>query len=211
MNIAPISTPNTTTPATAATQNVGRAAMRRSYSGCFARSWRHTNAASAATPIAASPSASAPPEGTLARLIARMSAPTSTAARMPPRLSTGSVDSFAWAGTKITTSGIAMMISGIVMRNDAPHHRYSTMAPASSGPIAETAPPIADHSAMALVRAAPDHSAVIKASVVGYAIPAATPPAMRARFRISIDGAKAASTPVGSERMMPSRSMRRRP
>ena len=53
------------------------------------------------------------------------------------------------------------------------------------------APPVAAHSAIDLVRAGPVHSAAIRASVVGYAIPAAIPPKMRAPIRISIDGAKA--------------------
>ena len=40
MYIAPISEPNTTIPAIAATQNVGRAAALRSYSGFLALRWR---------------------------------------------------------------------------------------------------------------------------------------------------------------------------
>ena len=35
------------------------------------------------------------------------------------------------------------------------------------GPRAVMAPPIPDHRAMALIRAGPDHSAVIRARVVG--------------------------------------------
>ena len=49
---------------------------------------------SAAMAMVASPRASAPSFGTGAKLIARMSAPTSTTERMPPRLSTGSLVSF---------------------------------------------------------------------------------------------------------------------
>ena len=42
------------------------------------------------------------------------------------------------------------------------------------------APPIADHRAIERVRAGPDHKAVIRASVVGNAIPADRPPSTRA-------------------------------
>ena len=49
MNIAPISDPKTMIPAQAATQNVGRAAMSRSYRGSLVRRWRMTNATVAAT------------------------------------------------------------------------------------------------------------------------------------------------------------------
>jgi hypothetical protein len=42
------------------------------------------------------------------------------------------------------------------------------------------APPIADHRAIERVRAGPDHRAAIRASVVGYAIPADSPPSTRA-------------------------------
>src|SRR5208337_224130 len=48
------------------------------------------------------------------------------------------------------------------------------------GPSRAVAPPMPDHSAIALVRAGPDQSAVISSSVVGKAMPAATPPSKRA-------------------------------
>ena len=45
------------------------------------------------------------------------------------------------------------------------------------------------HGAIDFVRGCPDHSAVISANVVGYAIPADNPPATRARKSTSSDGA----------------------
>ena len=57
--------------------------------------------------------------------------------------------------------------------------------------------PTADQSAIAFVLPAPDQSAVISASVVGNAIPAATPPSRRARIRTSGEGASAASNEAG--------------
>ena len=50
-------------------------------------------------------------------------------------------------------------------------------------------PPIADHSAIDFVRAGPDHSAAISASVVGYAMPAESPPSTRAANSTSSEGA----------------------
>ena len=44
---------------------------------------------------------------------------------------------------------------------------WVSSAPESTGPSAAIAPPIPDQSAIDLVRAGPDHSAVISASVVG--------------------------------------------
>ena len=85
----------------------------------------------------------------------------------PPAWSTGSVVSFTWAGTKITASTSATAASGRVSRKAEPHQKCCSARPAIIGPSAVTAPPIPDHSAMALVRAGPDHSAVIRASVVG--------------------------------------------
>ena len=63
------------TPATAATQKVGRAATCRSYSGCAAARCLITNAAAAAA-TTASPMTSAPLPGTGAKLMSTMSAAT---------------------------------------------------------------------------------------------------------------------------------------
>ena len=52
-------------------------------------------------------------------------------------------------------------------RNTDPHQKCSSRIPEQSGPSAEIAPPIAAHSAIDFVRAGPDQSAVISASVVG--------------------------------------------
>ena len=52
-------------------------------------------------------------------------------------------------------------------RNTEPHQKCSSRNPETSGPSAAIAPPSADHSAIDLVRAGPDQSAVISASVVG--------------------------------------------
>ena len=53
------------------------------------------------------------------------------------------------------------------MRNTDPHQKLSRSAPATSGPSEAMPPPIADHSAIDLVRPGPAHRAVISASVVG--------------------------------------------
>ena len=68
-----------------------------------------------------------------------------------------------------------------------------------------------DHSAIAFVRAGPDHSAVISASVVGKAIPAASPPKMRAPIRIPTLEAVAARIDAGIESSVPSTSISLRP
>ncbi len=87
---------------------------------------------------------------------------------MPPRLSTGSVVSFTWAGTKRSAASSASSASGSVTRKTEPQSKCSSSAPETSGPSAEIAPPMPDHSAIAFVRGEPDaHSAVIRASVVG--------------------------------------------
>ena len=90
---------------------------------------------------------------------------------MPPRLSTGSVLSFTWLGTSRTAITSATATSGRVMRNTEPHQKCSSSKPASNGPSAAMPPPSADHSAIDFVRPGPLHSAVISASVVGYAMP----------------------------------------
>ena len=62
----------------------------------------------------------------------------------------------------------------------APPELLEQTRPETSGPSAAIAPPSADQSAIDFVRPGPDHSAVISASVVGYAMPAASPPPTRA-------------------------------
>jgi hypothetical protein len=115
--------------------------------------------------------------------------PTSTTERIPPRLSTGSEVSFTFPGTKIHASARATTASGRVTRKTEPQSNCSRSAPETSGPRAAIAPPSADQSAIAFVRPGPNHSAVMSASVVGYAIPAARPPPTRAAKRTSSEGA----------------------
>ncbi len=168
MNIAPMSEPKTMMPAQAATQNVGRAAMSRSYNGFVARRWRMTNATAAATAMRARPTTSVPMFGTGAKLIARINVPTSSADRMPPRLSTGSTVSLTWAGTNLHAMYSARTASGSVTRKTDPQSNDSSRKPDTSGPSAAIAPPRADQRAMACVRAGPGaQRAVISASVVG--------------------------------------------
>ena len=108
---------------------------------------------------------------------------------MPPRLSTGSAVSLTWAGTSRNASTSATTASGSVSRKTDPHQKCSSSNPESSGPRAEIAPPSADHNAIDFVRPGPDHSAVINARVVGYAMPAARPPRSRATNRMVSVGA----------------------
>ncbi len=211
MNMAPISDPNTMMPAQAATQKMRRPATCRSYSGLAARRWRMTKPTVAAAAMTSRLMVSVPASGTAAKLMPRISAPTRTAESSPPRLSTGSVASFTWEGISFIVVGIATMISGTVTRKTEPHQNSSSSRPAMSGPIAEIAPPVADHSAIDFVRPGPDHSAVMRASVVGYAMPAASPPTIRATMSTSMVGAHAATRPAGSERATPSRSIILRP
>ena len=193
MNIAPISEPKTMMPANAATQKVGRAAMSRSYSGSLVRRWRTTNVMVAATQTITSPMTRASMLGTGAKLMARIRVPTRTADRMPPRLSTGSSVSLTWAGTKRHAMNSATAARGNVTRKTEPHSNRSSRNPETSGPRAAIAPPSADQSAIDRVRPGPGaQSAVMRASVVGNAMPADTPPTMRAPMRTSIDGANAA-------------------
>src|SRR3954452_8352483 len=124
-------------------------------------------AISDATAIAASPSASVPLFGTGAKLIARISAATSTTDRMPPGLSTGSLASLTCAGTNLAAIGNAITTSGSVIKNTDPHAKLSNSAPATNGPSEAIAPPNADHSAIDFVRPGPDHNAAINANVVG--------------------------------------------
>lgn len=116
-----------------------------------------------------------------------------------------------WAGTKRTARYRATTASGRVIRNTEPQSNPVSRAPESNGPSAAIAPPRPDHSAIDFVRPGPDHSAVIKASVVGKAIPAASPPNRRATNRTSIDGARAASREAGIDRDVPRISISLRP
>ena len=86
---------------------------------------------------------------------------------MPPRWSTGSVVSLTWAGISLQAKTRAIAASGALTMKTEPHSNPSSRAPAKSGPRAETLPPSADQSAIGLVRACTDQSAVISASVVG--------------------------------------------
>ena len=70
---------------------------------------------------------------------------------------------------------------------------------------------MADHNAIALVRAGPDHNAVISASVVGNAMPAESPPSSRAATSTSSLGAYAASRHAGTDRVTPRMSISLRP
>jgi hypothetical protein len=70
-----------------------------------------------------------------------------------------------------------------VTRKTDPHGCDSSRNPATIGPQAAIAPPVADHRAIDRVRQAPDHRAAIRASVVGPAFPAENPPTIRARTR----------------------------
>ena len=110
--------------------------------------------------MAVSPRTSAPALGTAAKVVASTSAATSTTDRIPPKSSTGSVASFTWLGTRRLAITTATTASGSVIRKTEPHQNRSSRKPAASGPRAEIAPPMPDHSAIDLVRAGPDHRAV---------------------------------------------------
>ncbi len=165
----------------------------------------------AARAIAVSPSTRAPASGIAAKLIASTIAAISSTDRIPPRLSTGSLPSFTCAGTDRTARASATTASGSVTRNTDPHQKLSSSHPETSGPSAEIAPPSADHSAIDRVRAGPDHSAVMSASVVGNAMPAETPPRIRATTSTSTEGANAASRHAGTDRLTPRISIILRP
>ena len=96
-------------------------------------------------------------------------------------------------------------------RKTEPHQKCDIRIPAHSGPTAAIAPPTPDHRAMARVLGAPAQSAVISASVVGYAMPAASPPNTRAAKSTVSLGANAASSDAGMARPVPSTSMSLRP
>jgi hypothetical protein len=105
----------------------------------------------------------------------------------------------------------ATTASGSVTRKTEPQSNSVSSAPDRSGPSAEMAPPRADHSAIDFVRAGPDHSAVMRASVVGKAMPAASPPTRRARNSTSIDGARVATRDAGIASAVPRMSISLRP
>jgi hypothetical protein len=144
-------------------------------------------------------------------LIPRTSAATIRIESIPPRLSTGSVVSFTWAGISRTAAWRATSASGSVIRKHEPQSNCSKSAPETIGPSADSAPPIADQSAIAFVRSGPDQSAVISASVVGNAIPAARPPSTRAPNSTSTDGASPAISDAGIVTAMPSTTISLRP
>jgi hypothetical protein len=149
--------------------------------------------------------------GTGAKLIPRTSAATSSTDTTPPRLSTGSVVSLTLLGTRKNASGSATSASGSVSRKTEPHQKCSSRSPEKSGPSAAIAPPMPDQRAIDFVRPGPDQSAVISASVVGYAMPAASPPSTRAQKSTSSLGAQAAISEAGIASAVPSRSISFRP
>ena len=63
--------------------------------------------------------------GTGAKLIDSTRPATSRTERMPPRLSTGSVDSLTWAGTNIQAITSATTARGSVTRKTEPHQKCS--------------------------------------------------------------------------------------
>ncbi len=154
-------------PAQAATQKIRLPATPRSKSGFAARRCCHTKATAAASATMARPSTSVPLPGTGAKLIESTRPATSMTERMPPRLSTGSVDSLTCAGTNAHAITSATTANGKVTRKTEPHQKLSSSQPATRGPSDAMAPPRADHRAIDLVRAGPVHRAVIRANVVG--------------------------------------------
>ena len=141
----------------------------------------------------------------------RISAPTMKIERTPPMLSTDSVVSFTCAGTNFSASSRATMESGRVSRNTEPHQKCSSRIPEQSGPSARSRRRSQPTARSRFVRAAPDHSAVISASVVGYAMPAASPPRMRATIRTYSFGAHAARQSAGIVSSIPPISSSFRP
>ncbi len=116
-----------------------------------------------------------------------------------------------WAGTRRIASRSATTASGSVRRKTEPHQLFSRSNPDRSGPSEEIAPPIPDQSAIDFVRAGPRQSAVMSASVVGNAMPAARPPPTRARNRTSSFGAHAARRLNGIASVVPTTSIILRP
>ena len=167
MNIAPISEPKTMIPATAATQKTRREAMSRSYSGFATRRWRITNATPATIAMANRTSARRPSFGTGAKLMPRIDRPDEHRRQDPAQV----VDL------------LGRLVD--VRRHEADGHdqrddgewegdeedgaplECSRRNPDTSGPNDAIAPPSADHRAIDRVRPGPDHSAAMRASVVG--------------------------------------------
>ena len=106
---------------------------------------------------------------------------------------------------------MATTASGSVSRNTEPQEKCWSRKPAHRGPSALIAAPSPDHSAIAFVRLGPDQSAVISASVVGYAMPADRPPPTRASPRTVSLGANAASSENGIASAVPPTAIRLRP
>ncbi len=96
-------------------------------------------------------------------------------------------------------------------RNTEPHGKTWSSEPDTSGPSTAEPVPSADHRAMALVRAGPDHSTVIRASVVGKVRPAPSPPMTRAAIRTSVEGAMPATREAGIASDIPITIIRLRP
>ena len=90
-----------------------------------------------------------------------------TSDRIPPKLSTGSVVSLTWLGTKTIAITSATPTSGSVTRKTEPHQKCSRSSSGDQRPERRDPPPSADQSAIDFVRPGPDQSAVISARVVG--------------------------------------------
>ena len=99
--------------------------------------------------------------------MAMMKAPTRKIVSTPPGWSTGSVPSLTWAGMNLIAISRANTAKGSVSRKGDPQEKCCKRTPARRGPSAVSAPPVAAQSAIDLVRAGPDQSAVISARVVG--------------------------------------------
>jgi hypothetical protein len=136
---------------------------------------------------------------------------TMTTDRIPPGWSTGSVASFTWLGMNRQAMYSATTASGRVMKKTELQSKPVSRAPARSGPRTEIPPPSADHRAIVLVRPGPAQRAVIRASVVGNAIPAARPPSRRAANSTPMDGANPARSDAGIARPVPAISIILRP
>ena len=152
-------------PAQAATQKIRRPAMCRSNNGETARRCRHTNSdAGHQRRRPRTERHGCRHREPAAKLIASTNDATSTIDMHPAEI----VDRI---GGLVHVGGhqhdrhasARRTASGAVTRNTELHAKWSSSQPDSNDPSAATAPPIADHSAIALVRAGPFHSAVISA------------------------------------------------
>jgi hypothetical protein len=123
------------------------------------------------------------------KLIARINVPKNIRDKTPPILSTGVLVSLTCDGMNFIAIIRATMARGNVIRNTDPQLANVRRYPEIKGPRAAIAAPTPDHNAIARVRFGSDHKAAISARVVGKAIPAAKPPIIRAKIRISMDGA----------------------